>query len=128
MYASSQSHASRRAPVMPRIRARAQATSNIHERAERSSRCGPRAVPRAPARPASARAQTAPPSPAAATKRSVEHRYFGTPVRDDYQWMEDWRDPSLKPWVAAQNAYTRGVLDKLPSRTAIRSEERRVGK
>src|ERR1051325_2503665 len=207
MYASSQSHASRRAPVMPRIRARAQATSNIHERAERSSRCGPRAVPRAldrlassgtlpvramtpssqrteapekpvrfnpaesprrghacyaralhaPGRPsgrheedsmerqqriarvaaaavvialvaslvsdfvtASARAASAPPAPPAATKRSVEHRYFGTTVRADYQWMEDWRDPSLKPWVAAQNAYTRGVLDKLPSRTAIR--------
>ncbi|HEY6195614.1 MAG TPA: prolyl oligopeptidase family serine peptidase [Candidatus Eisenbacteria bacterium] len=69
---------------------------------------------------ASARAASAPPRPPAATKRSVEHRYFGTTVRDDYQWMEDWRDPSLKPWVAAQNAYTRGVLDKLPSRTAIR--------
>src|SRR5262249_35930226 len=53
-------------------------------------------------------------------KHASENRYFGTTVKDDYQWMEDWSDSSLRSWVAAQNAHTRGVLDQLPSRTAIR--------
>ena len=65
-------------------------------------------------------AATARLQPPAAAKRAVEDRYFGTTVRDDYRWMEIWSDTALRPWVAEQNAYTRGVLDKLPSRTAIR--------
>jgi len=59
-------------------------------------------------------------TPPAAPKRPVENQYFGRTVRDDYQWMENWSDPALKSWVADQNAYTRGVLDQLPARTAIR--------
>jgi prolyl oligopeptidase len=70
--------------------------------------------------PSLVRAATAPRKPPAAAKRPLENRYFGTTVRDDYQWMEDWSDSSLRSWVAAQNAYTRGVLDQLPSRAAIR--------
>jgi len=62
----------------------------------------------------------APAEPPAAEKRAVESRYFGTVVRDDYQWLEDWSDNAVKSWVGSQNAYTRGVLDQIPSRTAIR--------
>jgi|KBSSwiStaDraftv2_1062776.scaffolds.fasta_scaffold103955_2 prolyl oligopeptidase len=61
-----------------------------------------------------------PPGPQAAAKRTVEDRYFGTVVRDDYQWLEDWSDTTVKSWVGSQNAYTRGVLDQIPSRPAIR--------
>jgi len=61
-----------------------------------------------------------PPAPAAADKRPAEARYFGTTVRDDYQWMENWSDSTLKSWVESQNSYTRGVLDQIPARPAIR--------
>jgi len=67
-----------------------------------------------------ARAADAPAKPPVATSRPVENRYFGTDVRDDYQWLEDWADPAVKSWVESQNAYTRGVLDQIPSRAAIR--------
>jgi len=66
------------------------------------------------------RSASAPTKPPAAAKHPVENHYFSTTVRDDYEWMENWSDPALRSWVAAQNAYTRSVLDKLPSRTAIR--------
>ena len=59
-------------------------------------------------------------TPPAATKHPVENRYFDTVVRDDYQWMEEWSDPATKAWVDGQNAYTRGILDAIPSRRAIR--------
>src|SRR5580765_2303438 len=61
-----------------------------------------------------------PSTPPPADKRPVEDRYFGDTVRDDYQWMENWSDPGVKSWVESQNAYTRGVLDQIPSRAAIR--------
>ena len=69
---------------------------------------------------APARAAEAPAKPPAAERRPVEDRYFGSPVRDDYQWMENWGDPALKAWVEQQNRYTREVLDAIPSRPAIR--------
>src|SRR4029077_19410987 len=72
-----------------------------------------------PAAPAAATGKAAGQPPAAA-KKAAENSYFGSTVRDDYQWMEDWSDPAVKSWVDAQNAHTRGVLDKLPSRPAIR--------
>ena len=62
----------------------------------------------------------APAGPPVADRRPIETRYFGTTVRDDYQWLEDWSDTAVKSWVETQNAYTRGVLDQIPSRTAIR--------
>jgi len=58
--------------------------------------------------------------PPAADRHPVVDRYFGTKVRDDYQWMEDWSTPATQSWVEAENRYTRGVLDRIPSRTAIR--------
>src|SRR5689334_250930 len=62
----------------------------------------------------------APAPPPAADKRPAEDRYFDSTVRDDYQWMENWSDPALRSWVEGQNAYTRGILDQIPSRPAIR--------
>lgn len=71
----------------------------------------------AAAKPAAPRAAAKPP---AAAKRPVEERHFDTTVRDDYRWMENWSDPATKAWVEAQNAHTRGILDRMPSRTSIR--------
>ena len=67
-----------------------------------------------------ARAADTPGKPPAAVPQPVENRYFDTTVKDDYQWMENWSDPAVKAWVDGQNAYTRAILDQIPSRTAIR--------
>ena len=40
-------------------------------------------------------------------------------VTDDYRWLENWDDPKVKAWVAAQNAYTQSYVSKLPQRPAI---------
>ena len=66
------------------------------------------------------RAAGATAAPPAAAKKVVENRYHGTTVRDEYQWMEDWADSATKKWVAGQNVYARSILDRLPSRSAIR--------
>lgn len=58
--------------------------------------------------------------PPAAPKRSVTDEYHGVKVTDDYRWLENWDDPEVKQWSAAQNARTREYLDRLPSRPAIK--------
>ena len=69
----------------------------------------------------SAVAQTASvPKPPDAPKRPVTDEYFGVTVTDDYRWLEDWDDPAVKQWSAAENARTREYLDHLPARAAIK--------
>ena len=46
--------------------------------------------------------------------------YFGTKVADPYRWMEDVDSADVKAWVDAENSLTRSVLDRVPSRAAIR--------
>src|ERR1700719_2408962 len=53
-------------------------------------------------------------------KRPVNDEYQGVKVADDYRWLENWDDPAVKQWSAAQNARTREYLDHLPSRPAIK--------
>ena len=65
-------------------------------------------------------AQEALPAPPDAPRRPVEDEYQGVKVADDYRWLEDWDNPEVKRWSAAENARTRGYLDHLPSRPAIR--------
>src|SRR5215469_10096835 len=43
------------------------------------------------------------------------------PVTDDYRWLENWEDPAVKQWSAAQNARARAYLDQLPVRSAIKA-------
>jgi prolyl oligopeptidase len=59
--------------------------------------------------------------PPATPKRPVTDEYQGVKVTDDYRWLENWDDPEVKQWSAAQNAYTREYLDHLPSRPAIKA-------
>jgi prolyl oligopeptidase len=59
--------------------------------------------------------QSAPPTP----KHPVTNAYWGTAVVDDYQWLENFDDPAVKEWNAAQNQFTRAYLDKLPERQKI---------
>ena len=40
-------------------------------------------------------------------------------VADPYRWLEDGDAPEVREWVAAQNAFTRSVLDHVPGRDRI---------
>lgn len=64
-------------------------------------------------------AQTA--GPPLAPKEPVVDDYYGTKITDDYRWMEDRRAPRFEQWLRAENAYARGVLDKIPGREALQA-------
>ena len=53
-------------------------------------------------------------------KKTVVETYHGEKVHDDYQWLEDWNDPTVRAWSDAQNAHARAILDALPGRPQIR--------
>jgi prolyl oligopeptidase len=57
-----------------------------------------------------------PPTP----KRPVTDEYNGVKVVDDYRWLENWDDPEVKQWSAAQNTLARAYLDHLPARSATK--------
>jgi len=71
---------------------------------------------------ASAQSVSAPATP----KRPVTDEYQGIRVTDDYRWLENWDDPEVKRWNAAQNAGTREYLDHLPARPAIKERVKRL--
>src|ERR1044071_3857049 len=62
-----------------------------------------------------------PPAVPETPKRPVTDEYHGVTVTDDYRWLENWDDASVKAWSDAQNTHARGVLDALPSVGAIRT-------
>ena len=66
------------------------------------------------------------PKPPDTPKRPVTDEYQGTKVTDDYRWLEDWDDPAVKQWSAAQNTRTRDYLDHLPARAAIKQHLREL--
>ncbi|MEL7163060.1 MAG: S9 family peptidase, partial [Bacteroidota bacterium] len=45
--------------------------------------------------------------------------YHGTPVRDEYRWLEDDNAEDTKAWVSAQNETTFGYLKNIPFRQAL---------
>src|SRR4029077_16023345 len=59
------------------------------------------------------------PQPPPTPKRPVTDEYQGVKISDDYRWLENWEDPQVKQWSAAQNARSREYLDHLPARPAI---------
>jgi prolyl oligopeptidase len=58
---------------------------------------------------------SAPPTP----RRPVADTYHSVKIADDYRWLEDFDNPEVKQWSAAQNKVSRGFLDALPGRDAI---------
>lgn len=58
-------------------------------------------------------------APAKAREAPVEDEYFGTRVVDPYRWMETSGNSELRQWLEAQGRHTRGVLDRIPARTAL---------
>jgi prolyl oligopeptidase len=57
--------------------------------------------------------------PPVAPVRPVTDTYFGTPVVDNYRYMENLKDPEVQAWMKAQATYTRKVLDSLSGRAAL---------
>src|ERR1700735_3783111 len=57
--------------------------------------------------------------PPVAPVRPVTDTYFGTPVVDNYRYMENLKDPQVQHWMKAQAGYTRKVLDAIPGRAAL---------
>jgi prolyl oligopeptidase len=55
-------------------------------------------------------------------KKPVTDEYQGVKVEDDYQWLENDSDPTVKAWSDAQNQRTRAYLDKLPDRPALEKQ------
>jgi prolyl oligopeptidase len=58
-------------------------------------------------------------APPTAPVRPVTETYFGTPVTDNYRYLENLQDPEVQKWMHAQADYTRAVLDGLPGRSAL---------
>jgi prolyl oligopeptidase len=49
----------------------------------------------------------------------VSNTYHGVEVIDNYQWLENGKDPEVQSWSEAQNKYARWVLDNIPAREEI---------
>jgi len=75
------------------------------------------------ARMARARGAAVPPAPVAKIA-VVKDTYFGETLSDPYRWMENDKDPDWLPFLAAQNAHARAILDSIPGREAL---SRRIG-
>jgi prolyl oligopeptidase len=60
------------------------------------------------------------PAPSPAPKRPVTDEYHGVTITDEYRWLENWDDPEVKQWSAAENARARQYLDNLPARPAVK--------
>lgn len=63
------------------------------------------------------------PHPPKTRREEIVETIFGREVRDPYRWLEDPAAPEVRDWVAAQQAFARAHLDRLPGRPAI---ERRL--
>ena len=59
-----------------------------------------------------------PPKPKA-PKHEVTNTYWGVKVPDDYQYMENLKDPVAARWAKGQDRYTRAWLTSHPERKAI---------
>jgi prolyl oligopeptidase len=58
------------------------------------------------------------PAPSA-SQQPVTDSFHGVAVTDPYRWLEDWSDPRVEQWSAAQDRRSRAYLDALPYRQAI---------
>ncbi|HEY2171420.1 MAG TPA: prolyl oligopeptidase family serine peptidase [Candidatus Angelobacter sp.] len=59
-------------------------------------------------------------APPRARTATVVDEYHGQQIADPYRWLEDAAAPETRQFVAAQNAYTRAVLENFPRRDELR--------
>jgi len=59
-------------------------------------------------------------------KGDVVDTIFGTPVPDPYRWLEDDKSDETAAWVKEQNALTFRYLDKIPYRTQIKEQLKKM--
>jgi prolyl oligopeptidase len=64
--------------------------------------------------------------PPTTPKKPVTDLYHGISVTDDYRWLENYSDPSVKAWSDSQNRYARRILDALPMRAALLEELKKL--
>jgi prolyl oligopeptidase len=65
-------------------------------------------------------------APPVAKATTVIDDYHGHKIADAYRWLEDSAAPETQQFVAAQNAYTRSVLDNIPGRDELRRRVERL--
>src|ERR1041385_2938110 len=58
--------------------------------------------------------------PPKAKSEPVIDNYHGRQIADSYRWLEDAAAPETQEFIAAQNAYTRSVLENIPGREELR--------
>jgi prolyl oligopeptidase len=61
-----------------------------------------------------------PPTLPETPKKPVTEDYHGTPVTDEYRWLEKADDPSVRKWIEAQSRHARAALDRCASLTPLR--------
>ena len=64
--------------------------------------------------------------PPATPKKPVTDVYHGVSVTDDYRWLENGSDPTVRSWSDSENAYARKYLDALPQRPTLLDELKRI--
>jgi prolyl oligopeptidase len=60
-------------------------------------------------------------APPEANIMTVIDDYHGLQIADAYRWLEDAAAPETRQFVAAQNTYTRSVLENISGRDELRS-------
>src|SRR5437868_7337846 len=60
--------------------------------------------------------------PPSTRRDDVTETLHGVSVADPYRWLEDGDSEESRAWVAAQNAFTRSVLDAAPNRDTIHAQ------
>jgi prolyl oligopeptidase len=63
-----------------------------------------------------------PPAYPATPQHPVTDTFYGVKVTDSYRWLEHPDDPDVKAWVAAENRFTRSILDASPARAQLSKE------
>ncbi len=67
-----------------------------------------------------------PAAPPVAAVRPHTDTYFGTPIVDNYQWLENLNSPEVQAWFRGQADYTQAALARIPGRAALLADIKRL--